>query len=93
MKLCRNCRHLVLAEHGLAQYDYATCAHPVTETTKVSPVDGIVRTTFKQCEMANKSDNRPFAEFVRGEHGYCGPDAKLFDARDVQAEIRELVTL
>jgi hypothetical protein len=66
MKLCKDCKHVLLPPHPLANFAYGhvvafpMCAHP---TATVDPVYGH---TIEKCEMARMGPN-------------CGPDAKLFE--------------
>jgi len=70
MKLCIDCRHYRANEHGIAAY--AKCAAvPAGLTT--SMIDGAVSVREAYCTVERGS---------YGESTTCGPDARLFEAKD-----------
>ena len=76
MKLCINCRHCRPHERGIAAY--AKCAAVPAEIA-TSPIDGTVSVREAYCTVERGS---------YGESTTCGPDARLFEAKDAAKEGR-----
>ena len=76
MKLCIDCRHYRANERGIAAYAKCTA---VPATLATSPIDGTVSSREAYCTVERGS---------YGESTTCGPDARLFEAKDAAKEGR-----
>ena len=72
MVYCKDCKHCVIPETGL---EYARCRAtfndmlPTQDLVSGAPIPEIKRMSF--------------CEHVRLEHGLCGPNARMFVAKEV----------
>ena len=78
MNLCINCEyHKVGVAEGP---EYFRCTHPDSIfSQEINPVDGSPVTLYRTDDLDFAPQPFPiFAQFMRKEHSYCGPEGKLY---------------